>query len=918
MVKMDPCEKGEEAYQLVAASNLSSNVRKRICVILDEMGSDGKRRADVARELIAHFEDGLSAGRSVEEMLRQFGDARRAARLISKGPGRPPNVELLLGRGDSLLYILARNLRYAARHLRQNPGFAMTAVLSLALGLGANIAIFSLVNAVVLRQPPVEKREELVMIFTTSPRYPYQQFAYPDFEDLRDGIRDVFTGLAASVTTIGQVDRGGSVETILCELVSGNHFSLLGIEAAQGRTFTAADDIQPGAHPVGMISHGYWRQAFGGDPSVIGRDLRVNGRPYTILGIAPEDYRGSLRGMEPDFYAPIMMYDELQPDTRVILEARNSHRFFVQGRLKPGVTMAQAEVALERVATQFRSDYGWGTDMGFLLIPQEEIILHPSMDRFIRAAAWLLSAVVGLVLLISCTNLAGFLLARSLDRRKEIAIRLAMGARRRSLIAQILTETTLMSLLGGLGGIAVASGLLYTLTSVDLPLPLPIALDLGVDGSVLLFSLAVSIVAGLFLGLIPALQSTHLELAPTLKSEGAGSGTSRRRLSLRNVLVASQVAVCLVLLIGAGLFLRSLQQAQSVDPGFGSNPSAMLAVALSSYRYSPDEGRVFMRLLLDRMGQIPGVGEVGLTHNLQLRKTGRETMAIRADGVAPPPGQQSYEVDKAFVDPGFFDAVGIPILRGRNFDHTDRSNGQQVAIVSEAMAEKFWPGKEALGRRVNTSDAPDLMIVGVAKDTKVLDLSESPRPFIYRPYGQAYAAVVQIIARTGVDPARTAIDMVATARALDPELILWAPTTMERHLGFVMLPFRLSAWILSAFAVLAVALASIGLFGIVSYSVSQRTREVGIRMSLGANVRTVILTLMGSGMRLVAVGSLAGLVISLLLSRAVSGLLFGIEAFDAVTFVTAPLLLAAVAALAAYVAARRASRINPVNALRAE
>jgi predicted permease len=668
-----------------------------------------------------------------------------------------------------------------------------------------------------------------------------------------------------------------------------------------------------------MISHGYWRRTFGGDPDVIGRDLRVNGRPYNIVGVTPEDYTGSLRGFAPDFYAPTMMYDEIDSDTRVILEERASHRFFVKGRLAPGVTTAQAQVAMEQMAEKFREDLGWGDDQGFLLVPRADIIVYPPIDGFIRAAAWLLSAVVGLVLLIACTNLAGFLLARSLDRRKEIAIRLAMGAKRRVLIGQILTETTLMSLVGGLAGIAVASGLLTVLTAADLPLPIPITLDLGMDASVLAFGLAVSVVAGLFLGLVPAFQSTRLDIAPTLKDESAGSGSSRRRLNLRNGLVAAQVAVCLVLLVSAGLFLRSLQEAQSVDPGFGRDPAALLTVAMSPNRYSEDEGRIFMRQLLDRIEQIPGVQSVGITHNMLLRKTGRETMAFRVDGVEPPPERRFHTVDKAYVDPGYFETVGIPILRGRNFNKTDRADTQQVAIVSAAMAERFWPGEDAVGRLIRRGgNAPDLMVVGVARDAKVLDLSESPRSFIYLPYSQSYAALTSIVARTNVDPERTALDMVATARELDPELILWTPTTMERHLGFVLLPFRLSAWIISAFAVLAVALASVGLYGIVSYSVSQRTREVGIRMSLGASVRAVTLMLMGSGMKLVAVGGVVGLGLSYLLSQALSGLLFGIDALDALTFVVAPLIFLIVAAIAAYFAAHRTSRINPVNALRAE
>ncbi len=660
---MNTNNKNGEAFQLVAQSKLPLDLQDRILTVLEESRLCGDAQFDVARELIAHFEDGLAVGKSAEEMLRTFGDERTAATLIARNKRRPARTEPTPGRGDAFVFGMLRSVHYAARRLMKSPGFTVTAVASLALGIGANIAIFGLVNAVILRKPPLEKPEKLVRIYEDSPRYPYQPFAYPDFEDLRDGTRDAFSGVAAIETTVCQVDRGDTIEALLGELVSGNYFQLLGVKAALGRTLTNEDDVAPGAHPVLVLSHGYWRRAFGGDPDIVGRVLRVNGRPYTVVGVVPEDYHGSLRGIMPDFYASVMMYDELNPDTRVILETRDSHRFLAIGRLDQGVTMAQAEAAVERVAEQFRKDFDWNDESGFLLVRMADIIIHPPVDRFIRAAAWLLSTVVGLVLLIACTNLAGFLLARSLDRRKEIAIRLAMGAKRRALVGQVLTETTLMSLLAGTAGIAVAKGLLVVLSSAELP-SIPIQVDLSIDATVLAFGFVASVVAGLFLGLIPAVQSTHLDIAPTLKDESAGGGSSRRRLSLRNGLVAVQVAVCLVLLISAGLFLRSLQNAHSIDPGFGSEPAAMISVAMSTEKYSDEEGRLFMERMIDRIEQIPGVESVGITQNMHLNMS-RWTMEVQVEGVEPPEGQESYVVEKATVDPGFFDAVGIPILRGR-------------------------------------------------------------------------------------------------------------------------------------------------------------------------------------------------------------------------------------------------------------
>ena len=373
-------ERSNDAFRLLAESGLPEDLTHQIAVVLRESRLSPAKQVDVARELIAHFEDGLSAGNSVQDLLRDFGDERIVARLITRHKRSPVRLDRPWGRGDSFVITFFRNLKYAARRLRQSPGFAATAILSLGLGIGANIAIFSLVNAVLLREAPLEKPEELVHIYQSSPRYPYLQFAYPDFEDLRDGTGDAFAGLAVSVTIVGQVDRDGSVETILGEAVSGNHFQLLGISAEIGRTFTADDDVRPGAHPVVMISHGYWRRAFGGDSDVIGRDLRLNGHPYTVVGVTPARYHGSLRGIQSDFYAPAMMYDVLTADTRVILEARNSHRFFVMGRLAPGATLAQARASVDRMAEQFRKDFGWGAETGFLLIPQADVIVFPPVD----------------------------------------------------------------------------------------------------------------------------------------------------------------------------------------------------------------------------------------------------------------------------------------------------------------------------------------------------------------------------------------------------------------------------------------------------------------------------------------------------------------------------------------------------------
>ena len=825
------------------------------------------------------------------------------------------------GDGDSFLATVWRNLGYATRRLRQSPGFTLIAILSLAVGIGANTAIFTLINAVLLRQLPLKAPEELVNLYIDTPEFHYSVFSYPDFEDIRDGTEDVFEGVTATRFILAQIDRDGSIEMLPGEAITGNYFPLLGVEAQVGRTILPEDDVNPGAHPVVVLSHKYWQTAFGADPTVVGREMRLDGRPYTILGVAPPEFLGNFRGMEPAVYTPMMMLNELVTTTSDEFKARGNHSLFVKARLKPGVSTPQVQVAMDGVAARLREadTHNWNPHGKFISVPTESVILFPPFDRFVRAAAWLLMVVVGLVLLIACMNLASFLLAQALERKKEIALRLALGATRRDLVGQLLSETVLLGVLAGTAGLALSVWLLKLLVSADLPLPLPITLDLTPDPNVLGFSLAVSLVAGVLLGLVPALQSTNPDLSSTLKDETAGGG-QHGKLALRNLLVVAQVAVSLVLLVGAGLFLRSFEQVQSVDPGFGREPSAILTVMVPTTRFTEEEGRVFTRNLLDRFRGIPGVESVGIIDNLHLNTTSTQTTAFNVDGVEPSPDRDSHLADRATVDPEFFDAAGIRILRGRNFNDRDLADNPLVAIISEAMAKKFWSSAErAIGQMLRDDDDDlDLQVVGVASDAKVRSLGEAPRSFIYIPYSQNYSTFHTVVARTTLDPDRLALDLLATGRQVDPDLWVWEAKSMDKHLGIMLLPARLSALLLSVFAALALALASIGLYGIVSHAVSQRTREVGIRMSLGADGGSVIRMLMRSGLRLVAVGSVIGLLLSFGLSQLLSGLLFGVEAFDPFTFFAVPAVLVGAAVFAAYVPARRASRIDPVVALRTE
>jgi len=821
---------------------------------------------------------------------------------------------------ERLVDRLLRDLRYAGRRLARNPGFSATAVVSLAIGIGASTAMFSIVNAVMIRELPLRAPEELLAVYVSSPDFEYNVFSYPEFEDLRRGTESVFSGVAGTRLVFSQVDHDGSVEMIPGQVVSGSFFGVLGIDVQLGRTLATADDVSPGAHPVVMLGHRYWQGRFGGDPGVVGTEIRLGGRPYTIVGVAPEDFPGSFRAIVPSFYAPHMMINALQPGETDQLEARSSHATFVTARLAPGVQLSQAQVAVDAVAEHMRElDLeSWDSDSRFLLLPQEEIILYPPIDRFIRAASWLLMVVVGLVLVMACANLASFLLARTLDRRKEIAVRLALGARRRTIASQLLLETLVLGVIGGLAGVLLATLLLRLLLVLDLPLPLPIDLDLSLDGTVLAYSLAISLAAGFLLGLAPALQNMRCDMAATIRTEGAGGGRGAKQ-RLRNALVVFQVAMSLFLLLGAGLFARSMARIESVDPGFGTEPAALMTFLIPSTRYDQEQGQVLAQRLVDRFEQLPGVETAGLTDNLHLNSMSTQTIGVNVDGVDPPPGREAHTVDRATVDSGFFTATGIRIISGRGFDERDQEGGQAVAIISQAMAGRFWPDRDAVGQLIRLDgDEPDLLVVGVASDAKVRSLGEAPRAFVYRPLSQAYSSLLTAVAPTRADPDRTVLDLVAAAREIDPELSIWEAKTMSQHLAIMLLPARMSAAVLSAFAVLALTLVAVGLYGVVSYAVAQRRREVGIRMSLGADGAAVVRLLMSTGLRLVLIGGTIGLVLTLLLSRLLSGLLFEVSPLDPLTYLALPVVLVVVSSLATLAPAWAASRVDPATILRTE
>ena len=815
-----------------------------------------------------------------------------------------------------MLSTLKSDLAYALRRASRSPGFTAVAVLSLALGIGANTAMFSVVNATLLGGVPAEDPETLVEVYTSeSDGYAYSTSSHPDYLALREA-GGALESVIATRSFIARLDDGGAARVAFGELVSWDYFRTLGVPMALGRSFVEEEDRTPGTHPVAILGYRAWERDFAADADVIGRDIRLNGRAYTVVGVAPEAFTGSMPVLVSAAYVPLMMTNDIMGNEQ--LERRGSRSMFVKARLAPGASVEQANAQLAAVARRLGEEYP-ATNEGRTIsaLPSGDVALHPLVDRVLTPVAGLLMVVVGLVLLIACANLASFLLARAEDRRREIAVRLAIGAGRGAIARQLFVESTLLALLGGAAGFVLAEWIVGLALAFRPPLPLPIDFEVALDRTVLLFTGGVSLLAGVGLGVLPALQATRTDVAAALKNE-SGVGGPRRRFDVRNALVIGQVAFSFALLIGAGLFVRSLQKAVEIDPGFDTGPAALLWPMPELSGYEGDEAvRDFYDELARRLLEHPSLTAVALADRLPLG------VAVQTRGYVLPgvPGDArtgAVDIDNATVNPGYFRAMGVEIVEGRGFDATD-VGGNPVAIVSRAFVDRYYPGESVLGRSIGTGGAREVQIVGVAADTKVRTLGEAPRPYVYETWGETGAIGMQVVVRGTA----SGDELVAASRevleAMDPDLVLFEePKTMQDHLGILLFPPRMAAMLLTVFGGLALLLSAVGIYGVVSYAVARRTRELGIRMSLGATGRDLVRLGVGGGMRLAGIGGGIGIALAGVATWAISGFLYGIRPTDVVTFVAIPVLLSAVALLAAWLPARRASDLDPMAALRRE
>jgi putative ABC transport system permease protein len=881
-----------------------------------------EREAEIVEELAQHLDDRhaeLRDGGATEEeahraLLAELSESDVLARELRRVERRVPLEPSVPGSTKHrLLGDLGQDVRLGLRALLKQRGFTAVAVLALALGIGGNTAIFSLVNGILLRQLPFQKPEQLMWVSSRRSDPGKRPFNLPDFVDFRDQNQSLAGIAAFAGWNVTLTDRGDP-QRLQGLRISANAFQMLGVEAVAGRTLLPAEDT-PGQQHVVVVGHGLWQRRFGSDPRLVGETLTLNGASYTVVGILPPQFIFPIR--EAELAVP------LAPDADPWREVRTSVNFLrALARLKPGVTREQAEADLTAVAERTRREYpvANGQKLGVTLSP-----LHEEVVGDFRLALWVLLGAVGMVLLITCVNLANLALVRASARRREMAIRTALGATRRRLIQQLATESLLLAVIGGAAGLLVAVHGIPLLLALS-PASLPRTAEVGVDFRVLGFTLALSLLAGLIFGLAPAWHATRVSLNRQLKESGRGSAGGARQGRARGLLVVSEIALSLVLLVGAGLLVKSFLRLQAVSPGFDAQNLLAVRLSLPKGRYSNRAAvTAFYDNLRPRLEALPGVEAIGFVSALPLSGTSA-SVPFTIDGRAAPPGE-ALVTDYRVASAGYFRAMKIPLIAGRAFDGHDTAQAVPVALISQSLARRYWPAGTPLGAHLRIDDNDQgprpVEIVGVVGDVQHLSLDGEPSFHIYLPVHQIHEdGVIWLtnnqhwLLRTAVDPLTLQAAVRREIAAVDRE----APTSdmraVEQYLAASMAPRRFNLWLLTVFAAVALLLAATGLYGVISHGVAQRRHEIGIRMALGARRIDVLKLVIGQGMGLALVGVALGLAGAGALTRWMESLLFQVRATDPLTFVSIAALLVLVTLLACYIPARRATRVDPMVALR--
>ncbi len=812
---------------------------------------------------------------------------------------------------------LLQDLRYGIRILVRQPIFTAVAVLSLALGIGANTAIFSLITTLLWRTVPVESPKTLVTLYTRDEKNPgHPPLSHLNWKDYRD-MTQSFSGVLGYAFALVTVQTRNEPMQVFALLASGNYFDLLGVRAELGRTFLPEEDGQPGAHPVVVVSHRFWKESLDGDPRVIGRALTINGSGYTVIGVTPEWFTGTDVGFPPHLWVPMAMNRQIiSNEASNWFEKRRGLMIKAIGRLRPGRTFAQAQAEVAAIGQRLQRDYPVeNKGRTAQLVPFTQAALNPDTRGVVVAGTRLLMAVVGLVLLIACANVSNLLLAQAAARKREIAIRLSQGAVRGRLIRQLLTESLLLSLLGGAAGLLVA---LWIQSLLPRFLPqvgfgqLDVALAL--DARVLAFTLGVSLLTGLLFGLVPALQASKTDLVSALKNQAGAATGAFRGFGVRGALVAGQVALSVVSLIAAGLFVRSVGELRRVDLGFPAERLAVVSFDVGSQGWSQSRGEQLYRDVRERIAGLPGVEAVALGQAGPLQAASSRSTFLEGEESA----SNSIFLQVNTVTPDFFDTVGVRIVRGRAFTNADRDKALRVVIVNETMAETFWPGKDPIGKRFHFFGDPPVTVVGVARKIKYNGPGENPQPYVYEPLAQRYVTNMTLVVRARRSPESVLPAVQREMREIAPAMPLANVSTVPDLLVKSLGPMQTGASLLALFGILALGLASMGLYGVMSFSVTKRSREIGLRMALGAQHGDVIRLVLRQGLTIVAVGLLTGLLLALGATHLIARMLFGVSPTDPTAFGVTSAVLALVAFGATLIPAMRAVTINPILAIRNE
>jgi predicted permease len=814
------------------------------------------------------------------------------------------------------------DVRYALRSLRKQPGVTAVVALSLAAGIALNVTLFALVNEVLLRPPAVTAPDELARVFTTRPDGEgFESSSYLDYLDLRDQ-NEAFTGLAAHANMIASYVQEGGSKVVLGELVSGNYFELLGVRARLGRTIAESDVTAPGADAVAVLDHDFWRAELGGRPEIVGDTIRLSGRRYTVIGVVPPEFDGLMPGLTPAVYVPVTMANDVEPAGQINavpsptgshnLDRRGFRFLWMVGRLRPGVDAAAADAQLDAVMARLAADHPQtNEDLGATALPARNVRLHPELDRALAPAATVLLLVSGVVLLVVCGNVANMLLARASRRRSELALRVALGANRRQLLRQLFAESSCLAVLGGALGLALGWAATRLLAGFQpRALPIQLSLDLPIDARVAGFTFLLTGAAAVVFGLAPALLAARTDVVRQMRRDDIRP----RRASLGQVLVAGQVALCLTLLVAAGLLVRSVLAAGQIDLGLRAERLGLVATDLGMIGHEGARAAGTQRRLLEAVRALPGIQAAAWAQRVPF-DVNLQSTALRIEGFNEE-AERPEPVDSTFVSAGYFDTVEVPIVAGRAIDERDVSEAPRVVVVSRAFANRYLEGADPIGRRVWTDSGGEFLVVGVSADHKVRTVGEAPRPFVHFAHDQIPNDYGNLIFRADGGAAAALESVRRTLLQLEPELVVMDAATLARRLEITLFPILFGSALLGGLALFTVLLAAVGLYGLIAYWVASRTREIGLRIALGARPGEVTASVVRRGLMPVVAGLLLGTILAVPVARLLRGVLLGVGPGDPLSFAVAAAFLLAVAIAANLLPARRASRVDPLEALR--